>query len=77
MNTSGPICSSEKISGESSSSAYNYYFAENGDTIRICIPRTPTSSSATGLIGEWCWDTNYLYICVSNNTWKRIALTTF
>jgi hypothetical protein len=37
----------------------------------------PASSSASGEIGEIEWDTNYFYVCVAANTWKRIALSTF
>jgi len=33
----------------------------------------PANSTANGLAGEVKYDTSYLYICVSNNTWKRIT----
>ena len=45
-----------------------------GDTIRIGTARTPASASATGSVGEICWDANYVYICVSANSWKRVAI---
>ena len=77
MNANGPICSTNQISGESTSSTYNNYFATSGDTIRIRTPRTPASSADDGLIGEWIWDEDYLYVCTSNNNWKRVALSTF
>jgi hypothetical protein len=38
---------------------------------------TPASSSANGFVGQITFDTNNLYICVSNNVWKKIALSTF
>jgi hypothetical protein len=37
----------------------------------------PGSSSATGTTGEITWDSNYLYVCVGTNSWKRLALTSF
>ncbi len=77
MNMTGPISSSINPYGEPSSSSYFQYFATSGDTITIRTPRTPSSSSASGLVGEWCWDSTYLYVCVANNSWKRIALATF
>jgi hypothetical protein len=49
----------------------------NGSTIRIMNDRTPSTSSDPGYKGEICYDTNYLYICISTNTWKRIALSSF
>lgn len=45
-----------------------------GDTVRIQTPRTPASATATGNQGDVCWDANYVYVCVSANTWKRAAL---
>ena len=77
MNTTGPVCSTTNFNGESSSSSYDQYFATSGDTMTIRTPRTPASSTATGLIGEMCWDTGFIYICIANNTWKRVALSTF
>jgi hypothetical protein len=38
---------------------------------------TPTSSSFNGKAGQFTWDSNYLYICVATNSWKRITLSTF
>ena len=37
----------------------------------------PASSSAAGTPGQMAWDSTYLYICTSANTWKRITLSTF
>ena len=37
----------------------------------------PANSTANGLAGEVKNDTSYLYICVSNNTWKRITLESY
>lgn len=38
---------------------------------------TPSSSSAAGTAGDIVWDSAYLYVCVSSNSWKRVALSTF
>lgn len=48
-----------------------------GTTIDISTPRTIVNSTDTGFTGEICWDTNYLYVCVGNNTWKRSGLSTW
>lgn len=37
----------------------------------------PASSSSNGSSGTIRFDSNYVYICVANNTWKRAALTTW
>ena len=46
----------------------------NGNTIRLRSSRTISSSTAAGNTGEVCWDSNYLYICIATNTWRRISL---
>ncbi len=38
---------------------------------------TPASASATGVTGTISWDTNFLYVCVATDTWKRMALLTW
>jgi hypothetical protein len=35
---------------------------------------TPANSTANGYTGTIRVDTDYLYICVSNNVWKRVTL---
>ncbi len=49
----------------------------NSDSMRLRTSKTPASASATGAVGEVCWDSGYLYICVATNTWKRASLTTW
>jgi hypothetical protein len=49
----------------------------NFNGIRIRTARTPAAASASGNVGDICWDTNYMYICISTNTWKRVAITTW
>lgn len=48
--------------------------AVGGDTVRVQTSRTPASATAAGNQGEVCWDANYVYVCVSANSWKRAAL---
>jgi len=45
--------------------------AVEGSGIVITTSRTPATSSSTGRAGTIAWDSNYLYICVATNTWKR------
>jgi len=37
----------------------------------------PASASANGTAGDIRYDSNYVYICVATNTWKRAALATW
>src|SRR5260370_39374440 len=45
-----------------------------GNSFRLDQSRSPASNAA-GKAGEFCWDANYLYVCVATNTWKRMAIT--
>jgi hypothetical protein len=52
-------------------------FNFSGRKIKIANTFTPTSSSGVGNVGEICWDSNYLYVCVAPNTWKRSYISTW
>ena len=49
---------------------------EPNEAIALTLePDIPTASSHSfGVRGQICIDSNYLYVCVSDNTWKKIAL---
>jgi hypothetical protein len=49
----------------------------DADRIRLRQSSTPASASAAGQAGEMCWDSDYLYVCVAANSWKRAALSTW
>lgn len=49
----------------------------DGDRLRVRQSNTPASASAAGEAGEVCWDSDYLYVCVAANSWKRAALTSW
>lgn len=37
----------------------------------------PASTNSTGLAGQIAYTNNFLYICISNNTWRRVQLGTW
>jgi hypothetical protein len=41
------------------------------------IHNPPTSSSSSGLPGQMSYDSDYLYVCISSNSWKRVSLSSF
>lgn len=61
----------------SASATLNEMFRINRNGINVKTPKTPASATATGTQGDICWDTNYVYICVAANTWKRSAIATW
>lgn len=46
---------------------------------QVIIPKTftPASSSAACTTGTIAWDSGFIYFCVSTNSWKRFALSSF
>ena len=49
----------------------------SGSAIRLRNSSTPASAGAPGLAGEIRWDADYIYICIANDTWKRVAISTW
>jgi hypothetical protein len=51
---------------------------EAGSSTRLRIAEAETlASNATGTVGQIVWDTNYIYVCVGANTWKRATLNSY
>ena len=47
------------------------------DNILIRQSKTPASAGASGTAGTICWDSDYIYVCVATNTWKRAAISSW
>lgn len=73
-----------------SARTYDWYYLKSGsttwlnvvgrlDTEKLTVDSigVPTTSGDTGITGTITWDSNYLYVCVGTNTWKRTPLSTF
>ena len=41
------------------------------------LETVPASSSSPGSTGDIAFDANFLYVCISGDTWRRVALATF
>ena len=61
----------------SDTSAQTQTIAFNNLTNSICFVSTTKANTSPGTSGQICFDTNYIYVCVANNVWKRAALTTY
>lgn len=44
-------------------------------SLRVMTP--PSSSSSACSTGQFSFDSNYYYLCIGANTWKRVALSSF
>ena len=41
--------------------------------LRVSTP--PATATSAGVAGTVTWDTNYIYVCVATNSWKRVAIS--
>jgi len=48
-----------------------------GNEINVATSQTPASASAAGTQGDVAWDTDFVYVCVAGNAWKRAAIATW
>jgi hypothetical protein len=49
----------------------------NSDKFRVRNSKTPSSTSDTGNTGDICWDSNYIYVCTSTNSWTRSPISSW
>ena len=45
--------------------------------VRFTASYPPIGPTAPGIAGTIAWDTNYIYMCIGTNTWKRIPMSTW
>jgi hypothetical protein len=76
LQLDGALYIAPDTSLNSSTSLYEE-FIYAGDTLLVATQRTIVNSTDSGYAGEICIDSNYLYYCVADNTWKRIALNSW
>jgi hypothetical protein len=76
-STVSPISNLVSIRVEDQEAVPESTFIFYGNKLRVLNDKTPASSSSSGNVGEICWDNNYMYVCVSDNTWKRTYLSTW
>ena len=57
------------------------FIATNGTTMYLTTKRVPSTSSDTGVQGEFCFGTDsgttYLYYCTDTDTWVRTLMSTW
>jgi hypothetical protein len=62
------------------------FVAHNGDFVASGLKslgpvtiasQTPATTGAAATAGTIAWDVNFFYVCVSGNSWKRSALSTW
>lgn len=63
--------------GDASLTAYNGTFTGSVTTNRFHENLSSPTSSSTCTAGEFTDDTEYHYVCVAENTWKRVALSSY
>lgn len=44
---------------------------------RFTASNPPLTALSPGVTGTVAWDSNYIYVCVATNTWKRVQIATW
>lgn len=43
----------------------------------VLMVATPATSTSPGVVGHVAQDGSFLYVCIADDSWKRIALSAF
>ena len=68
------------VNGDIALNEFKILYASEIDSTKFVqrgMQTAPANASATGLTGEIRFTTDYIYVCVATNTWKRSPLTTW
>lgn len=56
----------------------SYPFPANfSSNVTIANTYVPTANTSVGTAGQIVWDSDYLYVCIAANTWKRANISTW
>ena len=50
---------------------------ESNPCTMVEVVNVPASSASDGTVGDVAVDSDYFYVCIATNSWKRVALSTF
>ena len=65
------------VHGSDTTPEGNAAFRVSGATIQVTTSFTPASGTASGATGDTVWDSSYMYVCQSTDSWSRATLETF
>ena len=49
----------------------------NSDLMRLRTNKTIVNANDSGNKGDFCWDADYIYVCIDADTWKRSPISTW
>lgn len=52
-----------------------YYLATAGGGSGIIWASAPATSTSAGIAGQVAYDSDYFYVCVAANTWRRAPIS--
>ena len=83
---SGDLNTLESTADTTTGDLYSFYNSTNNlisntsanlNNLIFSSPTPPQYSNSQGLAGQIAYDQNFLYMCVSDNNWKKLAITSF
>lgn len=76
-NSSGLLKGSDALTFDETTNNVSIGNTLSVASVRFTASRPPLTASSTGVAGTIAWDSNYIYMCVGTNTWKRVAISTW
>lgn len=64
-----------EVNVNNSSSTARGFHVYNDGTLMLPTADVPEYTTSAGVQGTWAYDSNAVYVCVAENTWKRALLT--
>jgi len=64
------------VSSKTLVASVNGFYADDYGNVKLNVT-VPSTATSTGVAGQYAYDTNYFYVCIATNTWKRTALVTW
>jgi hypothetical protein len=71
----GGIAFQDRLSSDAEVASISQQGKARFAELQIDSPSAPSAASDTGEPGSIAWDSGHVYVCVSANTWKRVALS--
>lgn len=53
------------------------FSVDNNGQIQIGTATPPATATSTGIKGQIAYDSNYIYLCVADNIWRRVAISSW
>lgn len=77
FNGSGVLKGTQGLTFNESTNTLSVSNTMSVSNFKIAASNPPANNASAGETGMIAWDSSYIYVCISTNTWKRAAIATW